>query len=101
MSSVTLVTPIVAVVDTGVDYTHQVFTGTNAIWTNPGESGTDAFGHDKATNGLDDDNNGYVDDVRGWNFLAQTNSPMDDDEHGTHVAGIILGVGQDIFRQRR
>ncbi len=91
------VTPIVAVVDTGVDYTHTLFTTTGAIWTNPGETGTDSQGHNKASNSIDDDGNGYVDDVRGWNFVAGTNAPMDDDEHGTHVAGIILGVSQDIF----
>lgn len=91
------VTPVVAVIDTGVDYNHTVFTGTGAIWTNPGETGTDSQGRNKATNGVDDDGNGYVDDVRGWNFVAGSNAPMDDDEHGTHVAGIILGVTQDIF----
>jgi subtilisin family serine protease len=93
----TLITPIVAVVDTGVDYNHSVFTGTGAIWSNPGETGTDSHGANKSTNGIDDDGNGYVDDVRGWNFHAGTNNPMDDDQHGTHVAGIILGVSQDIF----
>lgn len=79
---------IVAVVDTGVDYTHSVFTETNAIWTNPGEI---------SGNGLDDDGNGFIDDVRGWNFYANNNNPMDDDDHGTHVAGIVIGVAQDII----
>ena len=92
-----LVTPVVAIVDTGVDYNHTVFTSSGAIWSNPGETGTDSHGHNKASNGIDDDGNGYVDDVRGWNFVAGNNAPMDDDEHGTHVAGIILGVSQDIF----
>lgn len=76
----------VAIIDTGVDYTHASFA--NAIWTNPNEI---------AGNGIDDDHNGYVDDTRGWNFAYNTNSPMDDDGHGTHVAGIILGTTQDIF----
>ena len=80
--------PIVAIVDTGVDYQHSVFTGSHAIWTNSQEI---------PSNGLDDDGNGFVDDVHGWNFHSNTNDPMDDDDHGTHVAGIILGVGQDIF----
>lgn len=80
--------PIVAIIDTGVDYQHSVFTGSHAIWTNSQEI---------PNNGLDDDGNGFVDDVHGWNFRANTNDPMDDDDHGTHVAGIILGVGQDIF----
>lgn len=97
MSTSTLVTPIVAVVDTGVDYNHSVFTGTGAMWKNPGETGTDAQGRNKSSNGVDDDGNGFIDDVVGWNFHSGTNNPMDDDEHGTHVAGIILGVGQDIF----
>ena len=89
--------PVVAIVDTGIDYNHFVFTGTGAIWTNPGEVGTDSGGHNRSTNGIDDDSNGYVDDVRGWNFHSGTNNPMDDEHHGTHVAGIVLGVTQDIF----
>lgn len=89
--------PIVAIIDTGIDYNHTVFTRTGAIWTNPGETGTDSQGRNRATNGIDDDGNGYIDDFRGWNFHGRTNNPMDDDDHGTHVAGIVLGVGQDIF----
>ncbi len=80
--------PIVAVIDTGVDYDHEIFRDSGAIWTNPGEI---------ASNGIDDDGNGYVDDIHGWNFVANTNSPMDDDNHGTHVAGIVLGTTQDIL----
>lgn len=79
--------PIVAIIDTGVDYTHNVFVDSGAMWTNPNE----------VINGLDDDNNGFVDDVRGWNFYSGNNNPMDDGNHGTHVAGITLGVGQNIF----
>lgn len=79
--------PIVAVIDSGVDYNHSVFVDTGAIWTNPLEI---------AGNGVDDDGNGYVDDVRGWNFASRNNNPMDDDGHGTHVAGIVLGASQDI-----
>lgn len=79
---------IVAVIDTGVDIHHEVFAHSGAIWTNPREI---------PGNGVDDDRNGYVDDVNGWNFHANTNNPYDDDGHGTHVAGIILGVTQDIF----
>lgn len=81
-------TPIVAVIDTGVDYTHDVFVGTNAIWRNHAEI---------ASNGIDDDGNGYIDDIRGWNFVANNNNPMDDENHGTHVSGIILGATQNIF----
>ncbi len=80
--------PIVAIIDTGVDYNHLIFHDSGAMWRNPGEI---------AGNGVDDDGNGYVDDIYGWNFHAKSNNPMDDDEHGTHVAGIVLGVGQDIF----
>lgn len=80
--------PIVAVIDSGVDYDHYVFVDSGAIWTNAGEI---------PNNGLDDDGNGYVDDVRGWNFVSNNNDPMDDDNHGTHVAGIVLGMTQDIL----
>jgi subtilisin family serine protease len=79
---------IVAVIDTGVDYNHSVFSESGAIWRNLGEI---------PGNGIDDDNNGYIDDVIGWNFVANDGAPMDDDEHGTHVAGTILGATQNIL----
>ncbi len=79
---------VVAVVDTGLDLTHPVFTGADAIWTNPGEI---------PNNQIDDDNNGYVDDVHGWNFVANDNDPQDDNGHGTHVSGIIVGTGENIY----
>jgi len=79
--------PIVAVIDTGVDLNHDVFVQSGAIWTNPGEI---------PGNGIDDDGNGFVDDVHGWNFVANNADPTDDEGHGTHVAGIILGTTQDI-----
>ncbi|MCM2282299.1 MAG: S8 family serine peptidase [Bdellovibrionaceae bacterium] len=78
---------VVAIIDTGLDYNHSVFVNSSAVWQNPLEV---------AGNGIDDDGNGYVDDVRGWNFVANSASPMDDDGHGTHVAGIVLGVTQNI-----
>lgn len=81
-------TPVVAVIDTGVDYNHEVFVDTGAIWSNSDEI---------AGNNIDDDGNGYIDDVRGWNFVSNNNNPMDDENHGTHVAGIILGATQNIF----
>lgn len=80
--------PVVAIVDSGVDYNHSVFTGTGAIWNNSDEV---------PNNGIDDDGNGYVDDIRGWNFVSNSNNPMDDSNHGTHVAGIVLAVNQDIY----
>lgn len=80
--------PIVAVIDTGLDLTHSVITGTNAVWTNPGEI---------ANNQIDDDGNGFVDDVHGWNFVAGSGTMYDDDGHGTHVTGIVLSVDQNIF----
>ncbi len=79
--------PVVAVIDTGIDPNHTVFSSSGAVWTNPNEI---------AANGIDDDNNGYVDDVHGWNFVANNNSPFDDEGHGSHVSGIILGTTQDI-----
>lgn len=84
---------VVAVVDTGVDIRHPQLA--NQIYTNPGETGTDANGRSKATNGVDDDGNGYVDDVHGWNFV--NNRPLDGDNsiHGTHVAGIIAADHAD------
>ena len=85
------VTPktIVAVVDTGLDMTHGVFADSNSIWTNTAEL--------NGLPGVDDDHNGYIDDIHGWNFIAHSPSMYDDANHGTHVSGIILGVGQDIL----
>jgi subtilisin family serine protease len=89
---------IVAVIDTGIDYTHEDLLYN--IWRNKGETGTDAQGHDKATNGVDDDNNGFIDDTIGWDFASNDNKPYDlsvdpaqllfgggNPGHGTHCAG--------------
>ncbi|MDX2212097.1 MAG: S8 family peptidase [Oculatellaceae cyanobacterium bins.114] len=68
----------VAVLDEGVDYTHPALS--NNIWSNADEI---------ADNGIDDDRNGFIDDVRGWNFVDNNNDPDDSGGHGTHVAGTI------------
>lgn len=81
--------PIVAIIDTGLDTSHKLFSDSNAVWVNSAEK--------NGLPGVDDDGNGYVDDVYGWNYVANSANVYDDDNHGTHVAGIILGVGQDIL----
>jgi subtilisin family serine protease len=83
-----IVPPIVAIIDTGLDPNHHVFANSNALWVNPGEI---------PGNGVDDDFNGYIDDVSGWNFITNTKTFDDDEGHGTHVGGIVLGAGLDIF----
>jgi subtilisin family serine protease len=69
----------VAVIDTGVAWNHKDF-GPGNLWINPGE---------RPANGRDDDGNGYVDDIVGWNFVDRNNLPWDFNGHGTLVAGII------------
>lgn len=76
--------PLIAVVDTGIDYTHPDLAAN--MWTNPGEIPGD---------GIDNDNNGVVDDVHGYNAFHQTGDPMDGHSHGTHCAGTIGGVGDN------
>lgn len=78
---------LIAIIDTGADIKHKELK--NFIWNNEGETGVDLFGHDKSTNGIDDDNNGFVDDIHGWNFVDDTNNVTDFHGHGTHITGII------------
>ncbi|MBK8871150.1 MAG: S8 family serine peptidase [Elusimicrobia bacterium] len=75
---------VVAVLDTGINMTHPDLASN--IWSNPGEI---------AGNGIDDDYNGYVDDVHGWNFVSNSNVPADGNSHGTHVSGTIAAVGNN------
>ncbi len=75
---------LIGVIDTGVDYTHPDLAAN--IWTNPGEI---------PGNGIDDDGNGYIDDIHGWDFINNDNDPMDDHGHGSHVSGTIGAVGDN------
>lgn len=79
---------IVAITDSGVAYDHPDLAPN--IWLNPGESGAG-----REANGVDDDGNGLVDDVRGWDFDQNDNDPRDVIGHGTQVAGIVGGRGND------
>ena len=83
---------VVAVIDTGADVGHPDLK--DNIWINPGESGRDNLGRDKSSNGIDDDGNGYVDDIHGWNFVFENENVEDFHGHGTHIAGIIGATGK-------
>ncbi len=84
---------VVAVIDTGARYTHEDLAAN--IWVNPGESGPGLLGVDKSANGIDDDGDGYIDDVHGINAILGTGIPWDDHGHGTHVSGTIGAVGNN------
>lgn len=76
---------IIAVIDSGVAYDHADLQAN--IWTNEAEA--------NGIPGVDDDGNGYVDDIHGWDFVDSDNDPMDYYGHGTHVAGTIAAVGDN------
>src|SRR5687768_552025 len=73
---------LVAVIDTGIDYFHEDLRAN--LWTNPREV---------VGNGVDDDGNGFIDDVYGYDFISKDSDPFDDHFHGTHVAGTIGALG--------
>jgi subtilisin family serine protease len=76
---------IALVIDTGVDYSHPDISGN--MWRNPSEI---------AGNGIDDDKNGYIDDIYGINTLINSGDPNDDNGHGTHAAGILGARGNNL-----
>jgi serine protease len=75
---------IIGVIDTGVDHTHPDLMAN--IWTNPAEIAGD---------GVDNDGNGYIDDIHGINAITNVGDPMDDQGHGTHVSGTIGASGNN------
>ncbi len=76
---------VVANIDTGIRYTHEDLAAN--MWTNAGEINN---------NGIDDDNNGFIDDFYGWDFRYNDSDPIDENGHGTHTSGTIGAVGNNM-----
>ena len=74
---------VIAIIDSGIDYNHPDLAAN--IWTNPNEP----------PDGIDNDGNGFVDDVVGWDSFNLDNDPIDDNGHGSHVAGTVGAVGNN------
>ncbi|HEX8704284.1 MAG TPA: S8 family peptidase, partial [Myxococcaceae bacterium] len=75
---------VIAIIDTGINYLHEDLA--DNMWVNPGEI---------PDNDVDDDGNGYVDDVHGINAINGSGDPLDDNRHGSHCAGTIAGRGDN------
>ncbi len=103
-------TVLLGIIDTGIDYNHPDLA--NKIFVNSGETGTDQFGNDKKSNGVDDDGNSFIDDYRGWDFtdrvgfpfdstggdyLDWDNDPFDDQGHGTYISGIAGAESNNLY----